>query len=168
MIVDGGMIINGEFIPSREVRRLMRMMTKDAKKVAADFFDKCRSGVFGDPGRTAKFRSFWSEIGLRCGADPQLCYIESHYTNYIEEVIKIYGGLLERNDVTQKDKDDIYMCLNVQAELGQFSQHTPLQVSRDSQAFYGDSYEHREIAKTYGTHAESSLINKLMTSTKLH
>ena len=159
------MIVDGERLTNSEVRKLIKFFDHECKEMAGEFFDKCRKGVFGDAGRSEKFRSFWSEVGFRCGADPQLCYVESHYQNFAEDVRRELAGLLARPDVRDKDKEQIHKALCVQEILGVNSQATPVQLHKDSQQFAGDPFEVKQIATTYGNHAEPSLVQKLLNTT---
>lgn len=164
------MYVDGQKITKSEVRRLIKAFDDECKNVAGQFFDACRKGSFGDAGRSEKFRAFWHEVGFRCGADPQLCYVESHYQNFAEDVRRTWATLLTRNDVTENDKETIHKALIVQQMLGQMSQHTPVQIAKDSQQFAGDPVEVREVSKTFGNHAEKRLVDRLLGSTavKLH
>lgn len=159
------MIVDGENLTNSEVRKLVKFFDHECKEMAGKFFEKCRKGLLGDAGRSEKFRAFWSEVGFRCGADPQLCYVESHYQNFAEDVRRELAGLLARPDVKEKDKEQIHKALVVQEILGMNSQHTPVQLHKDSQQFAGDGYEVKQIATTYGDHAEPSLIEKLLSTT---
>lgn len=161
------MIIDGERVSKREVRRLIKFFDDDCRNAAADFFDRCRKGLFGDPGRSEKFRTFWNEVGLRCGRDPQDCYVATHYSNFAEDVRKAWAGLLARPDVSAKHKQDIHHALIAQQMLGMISQHVPFQIARDSQLFAGDAYENRQLAAAHGNHAEPSMVDRLMRSTAL-
>lgn len=162
------MIVDGQKFSKSEVRKLVKSFNDECRNVAGDFFDRCRKGLLGDAGRSEKFRAFWTEIGFRCGQDPQICYVETHYLNFAEDVRRAWAGLLARSDVSDKDKETIHKALIVQEMLGLESQATPIQLNKDSQQFAGDPFEVRETAKNYGTHAEPSLINRLMNSTKVH
>lgn len=159
------MIVDGEKLSKSEVRKLVAFFDHECKEVAGDFFERCQKGDLGDGGRSAKFRTFWSEVGFRCGRDPQLCYVDSHYQNFAEDVRRALAGLLARPDVSEFDKQRIHKALIVQEMLGLASQHTPVQIAQDSQQFAGDRFETREIVKTYGKHAEPSLVNKLLSTT---
>lgn len=159
------MIVDGERLTKSEVRRLIKFFDHECKEMAGKFFEKCRSGSFGDAGRSAKFRTFWTEVGFRLGRDPQECYVASHYQNFAEDVRRELAGLLARPDVRETDKQTIHKALIIQEMLGMFSQHTPVQLQQDSQQFAGDPVETREIAKTFGNHAEPSQLAKLMAST---
>lgn len=159
------MIIDGDRLSKSEVRKLLKFFDDECREYAGQFFDMCRKVLVGDGGRSEKFRAFWSEIGLRCGKDPQYCYVESHYQNFAEDVRRELAGLLARHDVKEADKQRIHKALIVQQALGMDSQHVPVQLQKDSQQFAGDSFEVKEIAKTYGNHVEPSLLAKLMSST---
>lgn len=159
------MIVDGENLTNSEVRKLVKYFDHECKEAAGTFFEQCRKGLLGDAGRSEKFRAFWNEVGFRCGADPQLCYVESHYQNFAEDVRAALAGLLARPDVKEADKERIHKALVVQEILSLNSQHTPVQLGRDSQQFAGDRHEVRQIASTYGNHPEPSLINKLLNST---
>lgn len=159
------MIVDGERLSNREVKRLINYFDHECKEVAGQFFDMCRKGSFGDPGRSEKFRAFWSEIGFRLGKDPQDCYVASHYQNFAEDVRGALAGLLARPDVREEDKATIHKALCVQEILGANSQHTPVQIAKDSQQFSGDGFEVREIAKTFGSHSDPSMIARLMNTT---
>jgi len=161
------MIVDGEKVTESEVRRLIKLWNDECRKIAGEFFDKCRSGSFGDPGRSAKFRAFWDEVGFRCGRPAAECYAETHYLNFSEEVRRIYAELMARPDVRERDKRDMHRANIIQNMLGQFSQEIPFQIAKDSQLFWGDRYENKEISKTYGDHAEPSLVSKLLNSTAL-
>src|ERR1700742_1314154 len=129
------MIVDGENITNSEVRRLIKFFNHECKEAAGQFFDMCRKGLLGDAGRSEKFREFWREVGFRCGKDPQLCYVESHYQNFAEDVRAGLAGLLARPDVPERDKARIHKALIVQEMLGMVSQHTPIQLQKDSQTF---------------------------------
>lgn len=161
------MIVDGENLSNSQVRRLIEMVNKDAKEIAGQFFDQCRKGLLGDGGRAEKFRAFWTEIGFRCGRDPQDCYVESQYEHFIEDVREQYCNLLQRPDVKEADKRLMHQAIIVQTMLGIHSQRVPVQVKRDSQQFVGDRFETKQIAETYGAHAEPSLVDKLMASSNL-
>lgn len=158
------MIVDGERLSKSEVRRLVKFFDHECREMAGKFFEQCRTGAFGDAGRSEKFRAFWSEVGFRCGADPAECYVVSHYQNFAEDVRAALAGLLARPDVKEADKQTIHRALIVQQMLGMNSQHVPVQISRDSQQFAGDPFEVRETAKTFGNHVEPSMIQKLMNS----
>jgi hypothetical protein len=161
------MIVDGEKLSGREVKRLVNFFNHECREAAAQFFDQCRKGSFGDAGRSEKFRAFWMEVGFRCGRDPQECYVASHYTNFAEDVRRALASLLARPDVAERDKHDIHRALIIQQILGSQSQHTPVQIAKDSQQFAGDPFENREIVKTYGAHADPSSVRaKLMGSTR--
>lgn len=159
------MIVDGERLTNSEVRKLIRFFDQECKEMAGAFFEQCRKGLLGDAGRSEKFRAFWSEIGFRCGSDPQLCYVESHYQNFAEDVRRELAGLLAQPHVREKDKEQIHKALCVQEILGAHSQHTPVQLNKDSQQFAGDPFEVKQIATTYGKHAEPSQIQKLLSTT---
>lgn len=159
------MIVDGECLTKSEIRKLIKFFDHECKEMAGEFFDKCRKGLLGDAGRSEKFRAFWAEIGFRCGADPQLCYVNSHYQNFAEDVRRELAGLLARPDVKDADKEQIHKALIVQEMLGMTSQHTPVQLNKDSQQFAGDGYEIKQIATTYGNHPEPSMIDRLLSTT---
>lgn len=159
------MIVDGERLTKSEVRKLVKFFDHECKEMAGEFFEQCRKGLLGDAGRSEKFRAFWSEIGFRCGADPQTCYVESHYQNFAEDVRAMLAGLLGRPDVRDVDKETIHKALIVQEILALDSQHTPVQLHKDSQQFAGDGFEVKQIASTYGNHPEPSAINRLLNST---
>lgn len=159
------MIVDGERLSRAQVRRLVEMVNKDAKEIAGQFYDQCRRGLMGDAGRSEKFRAFWSEIGFRCGTDPQTCFVESQYEKFIEDVRSHYAHLLTQPHVAEADKQKMHQALIVQAMLGANSQRIPIQVTRDSQNFAGDRFENREIASVHGNHVEPSMVARLMNST---
>jgi hypothetical protein len=159
------MIVDGERLTKSEVRKLIKFFDHECKEMAGAFFEQCRKGLLGDAGRSEKFRTFWQEVGFRCGADPQICYVESHYQNFAEDVRRELAGLLALPHVREKDKETIHKALIVQETLGMFSQNTPVQLHKDSQQFAGDRFEVKEIVKTYGKHAEPSMIDRLMSTT---
>lgn len=161
------MIVDGERLSQQEVRRLIKLFDHECEELAGRFFDQCRKGVYGDAGRSEKFRAFWSEIGFRCGLDPQICYVKSHYQNFAEDVRREWAGLLALPHVTERDKQTMHKALIVQEMLGLHSQHVPVQINKDSQQFAGDGYENRQTAANYGNHAEPSLVKKLLNSSNL-
>lgn len=159
------MIVDGQRMTNSEVRKLIKFFDHECREMAGQFFEQCRTGKFGDAGRSEKFRAFWAEIGFRCGSEPVECYVASHYQNFAEDVRRHLAGLLARADVRETDKDTIHKALCVQDMLGANSDHTPVQINKDSQQFAGDPFEVKEIVKTYGAHAEPSMVNRLMNST---
>ena len=162
------MIVDGERLSKREVRDLVKFFDHECKEMAGQFFERCRKGLLGDAGRSEKFRAFWSEIGFRCGVDPQLCYVESHYQNFAEDVRTALAALLARPDVTEVDKQRIHKALIVQEILGMFSQNTPVQLHKDSQQFAGDGYEVKQTAINFGNAPDQTAIQRLMGSTTIH
>ena len=159
------MIVDGENLTNSEVRKLVKFFDHECKEMAGEFFEQCRKGLLSDAGRSEKFRAFWAEIGFRCGADPQLCYVNSHYQNFAEDVRRELAGLLARPDVREADKQQIHKALIVQQMIGMNSQITPLQLNKDSQQFAGDRFEVKQIATTYGNHPEPSMIDRLLSTT---
>jgi hypothetical protein len=153
------MIVDGQNLTNSEVRRLIAMVRKDAEEYAGQFYDQCRS---------AKFRTAWTEVGLRSGRDPQLCFVEAQWTHFVDHVRSLYAQMLTSPRVSEDDKYRIHQALIVQAAFGENSQDIPIQVAPGTQQFEGEKYENRQIAETYGTHAEPSLIKKLMGSTAYH
>lgn len=149
------MIVDGEHLTNREVRALVDMVRKDAMEYAGQFFDQCRS---------SKFRTAWTEVGLRAGRDPQLVFVEQQWTHFVEHVRSLYAQMLASPRVTEEDKARMHKALIVQAVLGQESQAVPVQVAPGTQQFEGEKYENRAIAQSFGTHAEPSLLAKLMGS----
>lgn len=160
-----GMIVDGERLTGSEVRKLVQYFDHECREMAGTFFEQCRKGLLGDAGRSEKFRAFWSEVGFRCGRDPQLCYVETHYQNFAEDVRRELAGLLGRPDVRERDKETIHKALIVQETLAINSQNTPVQLHKDSQQFAGDGFEVKQIASTYGNAPEPSMIQRLMNST---
>lgn len=161
------MIVDGEFLSQTQVQRLLDMVRKDAMEYAGQFYDRSRKGLTGDGGRSEKFRAFWMEIGLRLARDPQDCFVAANYDKFIEDVLERYTELMQRPDVKEEDKYLMHLANIVHAMLAQQTQHTPIQLKRDSQQFAGDRFENREIIKTYGDHAEPALIAKLLQSSSL-
>lgn len=45
------MMIDGERISGREVKRLIDLFDHDCREAAGIFFDQCRRGLIGDGGR---------------------------------------------------------------------------------------------------------------------
>lgn len=158
-------IVDGERLTKSEVRKLVNFFDHECKEVAGEFFEQCRKGLLGDAGRSEKFRAFWSEIGFRCGTDPQICYIESHYQNFAEDVRAHLASLLARSDVPERDKLQIHRALIVQQMLGMNSQHTPVQLQKDSQTFAGDGFENKQTAINFGDQVEQSSLNRLLSTT---
>lgn len=161
------MIVDGENLSNTEVWRLIKLFDHECEELAGRFYDQCRKGVYGDAGRSEKFRAFWTEVGLRCGKEPEICYVKSHYQNFAEDVRREWAGLLGRPDVNERDKQTMHKALIVQEMLGLQSQHVPVQINKDSQQFAGDGYENRQTAANYGNHVEPSVLRKLMNSTNL-
>ena len=158
-LVQGGnleMIVDGQKLSNSEVRKLIDMVRKDAQEYAGQFFDQCRS---------AKFRSAWTEVGLRSGRDPQLCFVDAQWTHFVEHVRSLYVQMLTSPKVTEDDKYRIHQALIVQATLGAQSQETPVQIAPGTQQFDGEKFENKQIASTFGEHVEPSLLAKLMQST---
>lgn len=149
------MIVDGQNLSHAEVRRLIDMVRKDAQEYAGQFFDRCRS---------AKFRKAWAEVGFRSGRDPQLCFVDAQWTHFVEHVRSLYANMLASPKVSEDDKYRMHQALIVQAMLGAQSQDVPIQIAPGTQQFDGEKYENKQIAKTFGEHAEPSLMSKLMSS----
>jgi hypothetical protein len=135
------------------------MVRKDAQEYAGQFFDQCRS---------AKFRSAWTEVGLRSGRDAQLCFVDAQWTHFVEHVRSIYAQMLISEKVSEPDKYRIHQALIVQAMLGAQSQEVPIQLAPGTQQFEGEKYENKQIAASFGERPEPALISKLMNSTRIH
>jgi hypothetical protein len=163
-------LIDGEKLTKREVRKLVDIFTHECKEYAGKFFDLCRCSQIpgADAGRSEKFRAFWDQVGQICKTDPQVCYVESHYQNFAEDVRAMMAGMLARPDVTEFDKQRIHKALIVQQMLGECSQHTPVQLQKDSQAFAGDGYENKQTATNFGNTPDQSALAKLLGSTTVH
>lgn len=153
-----GMVVDGERLSGREVRRLVEMFTKDCQEYAGQFFDQCRS---------VKFRKAWTEVGLRAGRDAQLCFVGAQWGHFAEHVRALYADMLTSPKVTEADKYRMHQALIVQAALGAQSQYTPVQLAPGTQQFEGEKYENKHIAEAFGSHAEPSLMAKLMSSSTL-
>lgn len=162
------MIVDGEHLPKSEIRKLVKFFDNECKEVAGQFFDQCQKGLLADAGRSEKFRAFWREIGFRCGKDPQFCYVESHYQNFAEDVRSALAGLLARPDVSEHDKEKIHKVLIVQQILGTNSQHTPVQLQKDSQTFAGDRFENKQTAINFGNAPDQTAMQRFMGSTTIH
>jgi hypothetical protein len=162
------MIVDGERLSRSEVRKLVKFFNDECREYAGQFFDQVRKGLLGDAGRSEKFRAFWSEIGFRCGKDLQICYVESHYQNFAEDVRAALAGLLARPDVSEFDKQRIHKALIVQQVLGMNSQNTPVQLQKDSQTFAGDRFENKQTAINFGNAPDQSAMQRLLGSTTIH
>jgi hypothetical protein len=158
-------IVDGERLSKSEVRKLVNFFDHECKEVAGEFFDQCRKGLLGDAGRSEKFRAFWSEVGFRCGKDPQLCYVETHYQNFAEDVRGHLASLLARRDVAEHDKQQIHRALIIQQMMGMNSQHVPVQLQKDSQQYAGDGYEVKQTALNFGNQVEQSQLQRLLGTT---
>lgn len=153
------MIVDGQNLSKREVRSLIAMVRKDAEEYAGQFYDQCRS---------VKFRKAWTEVGLRAGRDPQLCFVDTQWTHFVEHVRSLYAEMLTSPRVTENDKYRMHQALIVQAMLGAHSQEVPIQIAPGTQQFQGEKYENKKIAETFGEQAEPSLLKRLMSSSALH
>jgi hypothetical protein len=162
------MIVDGERLSRTEVRKLVKYFNDECREAAGIFFDQCRKGLMADAGRSDKFRAFWREIGFRCGKDPQICYVESHYQNFAEDVRRALAGALARPDVPEFQKQRVHKALIVQQMLGENSQHTPVQLAKDSQTFAGDRFENKQTAINFGNAPDQTAIQRLMGSTTIH
>lgn len=150
------MIVDGQNLSDSAVRRLLDMVRKDAQEYAGQFYDQCRS---------RKFRLAWTEVGLRAGRDPQLCFVDAQWGHFVEHVRSLYAEMLTSPRISEEDKYRIHQALIVQAVLGSNSQNAPVQMAPNTQQFVGEKYENNVIAKAFGEYAEPSLIKKLMSTT---
>src|ERR1700688_2067928 len=103
------MIVDGQTLTNREVRKLLEMFRKDCQEYAGQFYDQCRS---------VKFRKAWSEVGFREGRDPQLCFVDAQWSHFAEHVRTVYVGMLTSEKVSEEDKYRMHQALVVQATLG--------------------------------------------------
>jgi hypothetical protein len=152
------MIVDGQRLSKREVRSLLDMVRKDAEEIAGQFYDQCRS---------KKFRLAWTEVGLRAGRDPQRCFAESKWQNFVEHVRTVYVELMTKDHVAEADKYRMHQANIVQAIFGIESQAAPVQLAPSTQQFVGDKYENRKTSENFGDYAEPHLVNKLMASTAI-
>jgi hypothetical protein len=150
------MMVDGQLLSGPQVRALCNMVRRDAEEYAGQFFDRNRS---------VKFRKAWAEVGLRVGRDPQAVFVAQSWKHFVEHVRSLYCEMLTSPKISEDDKDRIHKALIIQAMLGARSQAAPIQLAPNTQQFEGDKFENREIAKTYGEHAEPSLMRKLLSST---
>lgn len=150
------MIVDGQKLSRTEVRRLLEMVQKDAQEYAGQFFDQCRS---------KKFRLAWTEVGLRAGRDPQMCFVDAQWGHFVEHVRMLYAEALTSERISEADKYRMHQALIVQAMLGQHSQNTPIQMAPGTQQFEGEKYENKQIAASFGDYAEPSLVRKLLSTT---
>jgi hypothetical protein len=150
------MIVDGQKLSNSEVRRLLDMVRKDAQEYAGQFFDQCRS---------KKFRIAWTEVGLRAGRDPQMCFVDAQWGHFVEHVRMLYAQMLASPKISEPDKYRMHQALIVQAVLGQHSQNTPIQMAPGTQQFVGEKYENKHIAATFGEYAEPTLMHKLLSTT---
>jgi hypothetical protein len=161
-------MVDGEPLTKSEVRKLVTFFDDHCKQYAGIFYDQTSKGLLGDAGRSEKFRAFWVKIGAHLKADPQLCYVAKHYQNFAEDVRAMLAGLLARPDVSEFDKERIHKALIVQQMLGEASQHTPVQLQKDSQTFAGDRFENKQTAINFGNQPDQSAMQRLLGSTTIH
>lgn len=150
------MIVDGEDLTQSQVRRLLDMVRKDAQEYAGQFYDQCRS---------KKFRLAWTEVGLRAGRDPQMCFVDAQWGHFVEHVRALYAQMLTSPRVAEDDKYRMHQALIVQAMLGAQSQNTPVQLAPGTQQFEGEKYENKQINAAFGEYAEPSLMKKLLGTT---
>ena len=131
-----GMIVDGQILTNREVRKLLEMFHKHCQEYAGQFYDQCRS---------VKFRKAWTEVGLREGRDAQLCFVDAQWSHFVEHVRTVYVGMLTNEKIKEEDKYRIHQALIVQATLGATSQHVPVQIAPNTQQFVGDKFENKQI-----------------------
>ncbi len=152
------MIVDGQDLSRSEVRRLLDMVRKDAEEIAGQFYDQCRS---------KKFRLAWTEVGLRAGRDPQRCFAEQRWNNFVDHVRTVYCELLTDPKVSEADKYRMHQAMIVQNIFGIESQAAPVQLAPKTQQFEGDKFENRQINANFGEYAEPKLVDKLLTSTAM-
>ncbi len=155
--LDGlGMIVDGQRLSKREVRALLDMVRKDAEEIAGRFYDQCRS---------KKFRLAWTEVGLRAGRDPQLCFAEAQWKHFVDHVRTVYVEMMSMPHVSEADKYRMHQANIVQAIFGLESQAVPVQLAPNTQQFEGEKYENKQIAQNFGEYAEPSLMRNLLSTT---
>ena len=107
----------------------------------------------------------WTEVGLRAGRDPQMCFVDQQWGHFVEHVRMLYAEMLTNPKVSEPDKYRIHQALIVQAMLSEVSQNTPIQMAPGTQQFEGEKYENKHIAAAFGDYAEPALVNKLLSTT---
>lgn len=150
------MMVDGENLSRSQVQRLLDMVRKDAEEYAGQFYDQCRS---------VKFRSAWTEVGLRAGRDAQLCFVEQQWGHFVEHVRSLYAQMLTSPKITEADKYRMHQALIVQSIFGIESQKAPVQMAPGTQQFVGEKFENKQIAAAFGERAEPALMRKLLSTT---
>lgn len=110
----------------------------DAKEMAGCFYDRDRSEPFR--------RTFPNQDE----------YVRLKWPHFVAGVRAAYAELLMHPNVSEAEKEAMYDALLDNATVAHSDgASSPLQIGKDTQAFWGDRRENQRTAATYGTHART-------------
>lgn len=115
-----------------------KRIVHDAKEMAGCFYDHDRSEAFR--------RTFPSQDE----------YVALKWPHFVAGVRAAYAELLSHAGVSEDEKAAMYEALtdNASAVMSEGAS-SPMQIIKDSSAFFGDRRENLRTSETYGTHGRS-------------
>jgi hypothetical protein len=126
-------VINGETIDKDEAQKLLRMIYKDAEKVAGEFHNMNRS---------AKFRANWPNEYL---------YAEANWKSFVGAVRQMYAQRLGDPKTPPAEARMMHLALVLEREIAKGGEaDTRLQLTPGTQQFEGDKRENVSIIEKFG------------------
>lgn len=147
-------MIDGEVITDAELADLRRMIEHDCKMFAGVWFEQEPDPIFGEGGRSSKFRATWRDVGAQVGQPPVEVFVSTQWFRFVSDVRRMYGAKIPRvPDDVKRRLHRACVIMNLLSEMP--DARDVLQMESDSKAFRGDKFENKQVAETYGTRAAS-------------
>lgn len=147
-------MIDGEVVTEAYLADLRRMIEHDGKEFAGVWFEQEPDPIFGEGGRSEKFRKTWNELGKQVGQEPVEVFVNTQWFRFLGWVRKWYASRIPKES-EEMQRRLLHACIvmNLLSEMP--DARDVLQMELDSKAFRGDKFENRKIAETYGNGAAS-------------
>ena len=115
-----------------------KRIVHDAKEMAGEFYERDRS---------VTFRRTWPS---------EKEYVNTKWTHFVKPVREVYAELLGMPNVADDEKEAMYEALLDQAEdVTSDGAASPLQLVKDSEAFFGDRKENARTQESFGSEART-------------
>ena len=125
--------INGEHISTKEALSLVKMLCHDAEQIAGEFHGMNRS---------EKFRLNWPD---------EDAFAKANWKTFVEPCRQMYAERLGDPKTPPADARKMHLALVLQAMMAQGQEvDNRLQIAPNSQQFFGDRAENRNILERFG------------------
>lgn len=152
-MANGMITINGQQLSTNEAMGLVKMLYKDAYKIA---------GVFHGQNRSAKFRVNWPD---------EYKFADANWKTFVEAARQMYAERLADPATPESDKRKMHLALVLQAMLVQGQEaDTRLQIAPGTQQFEGDKAENKRIEDLFGRkpNLRAMLMNQTASGGTMH